>query len=642
MCDKKNVYMVQPNYLYGKTAHIPYAVGTIVAYAMSRPDVTEKFAFKEIIFLREDINSLVERMEKPFLVGFSTYLWNFEYNKALARKVKEKFPDCVTVFGGHHISNGGEMLVEYDFIDVLCHGEGEEVFSKLLLALDKGESLDTVPNISYRDNGEIKETYKEVYTSCDYPSPYLSGCFDKIMEEHPDFEYIFLFESNRGCMFNCAYCDWGHLRSKLRCFPEERVKAEFRWMCDKKIDFCGCADANFGILERDAGFIDTLIELKKETGYPKKFQASYAKNNTDRIFEISRKLSENSMNKGVTLAFQTLSDDALEYVGRKNISVDSYRELLCRYNAEKIPTYTELILGLPGETYDSFASGIDSLMSAGQHHAIYIHDCEWLPGSAMGSKEYMEKYKIRPSKILLNQPHMESPKNDGIREYSHIVTSTCSMSSADWVRMNIFSYTVQCFHHMGLLEFFAIYLHNEKGIPYRSFYEQFIEFMLSNTDTVCGSTFSYIKKRLEEILEDIGSLVMWDERFGDVEWPFEEYAYLNIVYEAEKFYNEVAAFLKTFDIREDIFSQLLDYQRNMIKIPFKKDFELNQDYDFPSYFKASFSGEKENLKNVSCNLKMKDENVIESWQEYARYFVWYGRKDNKNFYDGEITVTYKE
>ena len=216
------------------------------------------------------------------------------------------------------------------------------------------------------------------------------------------------------------------------------------------------------------------------------------------------------------------------------------------------------------------------------------------------------------------------------------------MSSADWVRMNIFSYTVQCFHHMGLLEFFAIYLHNEKGIPYRSFYEQFIEFMLSNPDTVCGSTFSYIKKRLEEILEDIGSLVMWDERFGDVEWPFEEYAYLNIVYEAEKFYNEVAAFLKTFDIREDIFSQLLDYQRNMIKIPFKKDFELNQDYDFPSYFKASFSGEKENLKNVSCNLKMKDENVIESWQEYARYFVWYGRKDNKNFYDGEITVTYKE
>jgi radical SAM superfamily enzyme len=71
------------------------------------------------------------------------------------------------------------------------------------------------------------------------------------------------------------------------------------------------------------------------------------------------------MNKGVTLAFQTMSPVASKNVERTNVSMQHYTDLMKRYNAADIPTYTELILGLPGETYRSFADGMNMLMEAG-------------------------------------------------------------------------------------------------------------------------------------------------------------------------------------------------------------------------------------------------------------------------------------
>ena len=38
---KKKVYLVQPNYLYGTSAYLPYAVGVIAAYAFSDKRIAE-------------------------------------------------------------------------------------------------------------------------------------------------------------------------------------------------------------------------------------------------------------------------------------------------------------------------------------------------------------------------------------------------------------------------------------------------------------------------------------------------------------------------------------------------------------------------------------------------------------------------
>lgn len=637
---KKNIYLTQFNYLHGRSTFLPYAVGTLIAVAREEKELEEYFEFRTPIFIRENTDRILESVEAPFLFGFSNYIWNHEYNKVLAKKVKEKYPGCIIMFGGHHISPDTSLMEEEKYIDIMCFGEGEETFRRLLYALKENLSLEEVPNIAFRKNGSIIRTREEKPDSVDYPSPYLTGVFDPILEKYPDIDFHSVIETNRGCPYSCAYCDWGNLKCKVRFFSEEKVMKELQWLSAHNIRGFGCADANFGMFERDERFVDEMIRLHNEEGVLSRFQVSSAKNSNDRVFRISKKLNECGMDKGATLSFQSLSPEVLSNIKRKNIPVETFTSLLNRYNEAGIATYSELILGLPGETYESFVEGIDILLDAGQHSSIYIHDCEWLPCSAMGDKEYTEEHGLKYVLVPLNEPHTLIDDNDEITEYSRLIVETKAMSREDWVKMNIYSATIQCFHHEGLLMLFALYLHYEKGIRYSDFYESFILYMLENKSTVGGRVFASLKNRFDEVAKGNAGLVWEDRRFGDVGWPSEEYAFLNVAVEFDEFYSEIKDFLKGFFDDSELFENLFVYQKEVVKMPFKERIEFTCAYDFKSYFSSVLCGNHTGLKKVSCKNIVEKPVSCSSFKDYARYVIWYGRKDSRNIYLDEIETNY--
>ncbi len=121
-------------------------------------------------------------MEKPFIVGFSCYMWNIDYNLSLAKAIKAEWPDCVIALGGPQVPNDFEIPEEYDFVDILMHGESEVTFYELLKALAEDKKLENVHNISYRDNGTLTRTETFAASSLeDFPSPYTTGLFDSII-----------------------------------------------------------------------------------------------------------------------------------------------------------------------------------------------------------------------------------------------------------------------------------------------------------------------------------------------------------------------------------------------------------------------------------------------------------------------------
>ncbi len=627
---KKNIYMVQANYLHGNSTYFPYAVGTLIANAKKHDRINETYNFGEIFFLREDTDSVLTRMQNPAVVGFSNYLWNYEYNKVLASKLREKYPDCIIIFGGHHIGENNDVFADCPFSDYFIFGEGEEVFSRLLLALSGEGSIKDIPNLAYKENGEYRFTFRQCIGSTDYPSPYLTGVFDDILRKHPELKFYAIIETSRGCPYKCKYCDWGNLDSKkVKFFPKEKIFAELEWLAAHGVDTFGGADANFGIVKSDEDFIDKMVEIHKRTGHLKNFQTSYAKNSNDIVFNMTKKLNDCGMNKGVTLSFQSLSEDALRNVGRENISVESYKALLGRYASHSIATYTELILGLPGETYDSFVRGIETLLQSGQHHAIYIHNCEYLPCAGMSDREYTEKFRIGISKIPLNQPHREASSIDEITEYSKIVTSTYSMTQQDWIKINMFALAVQCFHHGGLLPFFAIYLHKENGMKYTDFYSDFIKYIYSDKNSLLYKVFFEAENRLNAVVNENKSLTFVDDRFGDVVWPIEEYAFLNFVYDIDIFYKETESFLRKY-IDGELFSELLEFQKMMLRQPVVKKQKATFDYNFLEYFSAVYKNETETLKKENSVYRITDCRQYDSFADYARFSVWYGRKEFGN------------
>ena len=629
---KKRVFLFQPTYMSANTVNLPYGIGALASYAWMFSDIDDAFELTGIFVLRENTDDVLARIGDPFLAGFSCYMWNMEYNKVLAKKLKEKYPACTVLFGGPQIPEDVSVLEECPFVDVLIHGEGEVPFLSLLRALENGAPLDTVNCVSFRGEKGIVTTPLVTAKEFDFPSPFQSGFYDRLLREHPDIEFVPVIETARGCPNRCAYCSWATSNARVRLFPLERVYADMEWVAAHKMEFLGVADANFGMFPRDEEIVDYLIDLHTRTGYPKKLQTSYAKDSSERVFRITEKLNRFGLCKAVTLSFQTMNEEAQANIGRSNIGLDYYRTLLKRYTDAGIPTYTELILGMPGETKQSFFDGVEELLEKGQHISLLVHLCEWLPLSGMGKKEYLEKYRINVTTIPLNQPHAQISAEDEVQEYSHIITSTCSMPEEDWKQCALFSACVSCFHHLGLMQLPALYLYFEHGIRYVDFYSALLSFLLQDPNGV----FSELRQRFDDIIDRHAGAVFSDPRFGDVTWTFEEYAFLRTVYEKDAFYAAADVFLSRYIQDDALRHELLAYQSFVIKSADGQKRRFSGTRLWKPYFASLILNEPCRLEERAVSYTVEEPYVCADWATYARELVWYGRRGGKYLYSSEI------
>lgn len=634
---KKHIYLVQAGCLYGNTYYLPYAVGMLAAFAFDNKTIREEYCLKRIIYSLEDIDEAIQSMENPCFVGFSNSIWNYKYNLEFAAKLKKQYPNCIIEFGGHHVPPTTEFLEKYDFIDYLIFRKGEEAFRDLLLSLiDGGLSCSDIPNIAYRDdNGNPIMTPEKEIRICDYPSPYLNGIFDDILK-NGEYPFSCVLETNRGCPYNCSYCDWGELNSPVRLFPLEKVFAELEWMSKNKMEFVYCVDANFGMFERDELIAQKLVDLKEESGYPNRLQVSYAKNEHLRTFRINKLLADYGIGKGATLALQSLEPEVLKNVGRVNISKEEYAQSISRYRNAGISTYTELILGLPGETYDSFCHGLCETLELGQHSSVSAYLCELLPNSRLSRPENIEKYKIRTVSSSLNQYHCEV-MDDVLSGASSIIVATDTMTVDEWIKANEFSTCLQSFHHFGLLQCFAMYIRHEIGISYYDFYTELNDYV-KHESAFCKPIFDIVTNILRGFTEDKCGLTYQNDIFGKITYPVEEAVFLLILYEKEKFYKDILSFLRRYIKDEKILEELIVYQIKNIICPGDNEHEADFSFDFYNYFESILQNSYIPLQKRDVRYRFSTSFKTFSWEEYAKEIIWYGRRNSRMMFSSKPNV----
>ncbi|MBQ2842496.1 MAG: radical SAM protein [Clostridia bacterium] len=626
----KNIYMVQASNTYSgngfKAAYLPYAVGLLIAYAFTDEKIKEEYCFKRFVFTRENTDEAVESMESPAFVGFSNYIWNTQYNLALAKKIKAKFPECVILFGGHNIPPDNSFLENYEFIDFLVHAEGEEAFRSLLLELcNENPDFSSIANISYRDSeGKCVKTHNEVLSKTDYPSPYLTGLFDSIFEENPDLQLDAILETSRGCPNSCAYCDWGCNGSKIKLFPMERILAEIDWMASHGVKFIWGADSNFGAFKRDTEIVDYLIETREKTGYPERLRINYAMHKPQTVFEISRKLEKYGLSKeGATLSFQSLDPTVLENIGRKNMSMDKFSQLLSMYKKEGVTTYSELIVGLPGETYESFCKGIGTLLAAGQHRLITVYNCEILPNSPMAAPEYMKKHGIKTVDIVYLTAHSEHDKE--IQEKTRYIIGTDTLPTEDWIACNIFTCFEESYHHYGILKFIAIYLYYELGIPYEDFYNAVIDFAKADKSSIGYSVYEKLYSFFKSISLAKPIKLYANEIYGNITWIPKNVAHLDTVYRLDDYYKEIKPLLVSLGVEDDIADELLKYQKTALKLPNRNNFTENFKKNWHEYFSSILSDSYIPLINKNNRVSINNDSIPTDWKTYAQESTWFGK-----------------
>ncbi|MGD1847151.1 MAG: B12-binding domain-containing radical SAM protein [Salibacteraceae bacterium] len=129
-----------------------------------------------------------------------------------AMRTREKYPEVVNIWGGYFASNQHKVVLNSPFVDYVINGPGDHAFPALLDALEAGESVDTIRNLIFLKEGQIKETVKEAlldqnklpqlpyeFLNKFYP---VTGYLGKTFMGHKTIAY----HSSFGCPFTCSFC----------------------------------------------------------------------------------------------------------------------------------------------------------------------------------------------------------------------------------------------------------------------------------------------------------------------------------------------------------------------------------------------------------------------------------------------------
>jgi len=465
---KKNIYLFQPQYAVEfrkeTTYWIPYSVGCIWSYVNQYPDIQENFVLADLFFSREEPKNIIDRMQDPVICGFSCYVWNTTYCFHMAKLIKSKWPNCVIVFGGPQIA---KKDLEQPFIDCVVMGEGEENFLEILRDMIKDETVETFYN-------------KKRLDFLDIPSPYTTGVFDDIIKRNPDALWAVTFETNRGCPYSCTFCDWGSVtHSKIKKFLMDRIESDLMWMIGKPVTYAFCADANFGIFKERDLEIAKILKRVADQSLLDAVNIQYAKNSTEVVFEIARVLGD--ISRGVTVSVQSMHEPTLTAIKRKNMQVNNIQDLMVKSEEYGVITYTEVILGLPEETLDSWKKGFTDLLEMGQHQNIDMWLAQLLRNSELSQPETIEKYGIKSidSKDYMN-PYNKNDCKD-IVETITLIQSTNTMSVEDMIDGYMYGWMIIHFHISGYSQIISKQL-RAQGISYAEYYNKLFESISSCPD----------------------------------------------------------------------------------------------------------------------------------------------------------------
>ena len=432
------------------TEAFPLNVGFIASYCKKLfGDAVEITLFKYI----EDIDKAVNE-SPPDILGLSNYCWSHSVSYEIFKMCKKSNPNVVTVWGGPNFPidfpSQKKFMKQYPEVDVYVPTEGETGFSNIVSLVLKLTSLENASEtiqknpiegcISRDDNGEIHYSIPTIRISSlnEIPSPYQNGMMDKFF----DGKLTPMLQTNRGCPFHCTFCTDGRDETnKVNHFSIERVQSDIEYIAEhtpKNTHSLHISDLNFGMYPRDLEICESLAKIQQKFNYPKYIKCTTGKNQKDKIINAIKKLN-NSLR--VTMSVQSLDPDVLHNIRRDNISVDHMLALYPALKEANLQTTSEVILGLPGETFENHIQTLRDLVKA-RMDEIVVHTCMLLDGSEMGLPEERKKWEMKTKFRVLQRDFAELSNGKKVIEYEEVVVGSKTMTFEEYIELRVLAFII--------------------------------------------------------------------------------------------------------------------------------------------------------------------------------------------------------
>ena len=492
MSSKKLVYLADLTHrgLVLSSNVFPLSIGLIAAYLIDkRPDDFEVELFK----YPEDFSSAIEK-RKPDIVAFANYSWNFHLGYQYTKIIKELYPEITVIFGGPNYGLEDEEINDfwekYNLIDFYIAREGEDAFLKLLekLLLNNmsvkaiKSNKEKIPNCHYSEDGQviIGPNLPRLAIE-DIPSPYLMGLMDKFFDESlgP------MIHTTRGCPFSCSFCTEGAPYYNIVEQRQETLKQELHYIAKR---ICGpsdlyISDANFGMFKQDIQKAEILVELQKEYDYPKYVHVSTGKNQKDRVISIAKML-DGALNMAASL--QSTDPNVLANVKRSNISIEKLSSAGKLANKAEAGTYSEIILGLPGDSFERHLNSLRDCVNANfdnirMYQLIMLHQTELNTPSSRRKYAIKSKHRIMPRSFgrysLAGNTFVAVESEEILYEHN-------TLPFEDYVRARELDFTVELLHNGRVYEELQSYCETAK-LSWFDFILRFYENRRNYGDDIC-------------------------------------------------------------------------------------------------------------------------------------------------------------
>jgi len=574
---KQNVYLCDMS--SGSNMNLlPLAICIIGDYSLAQPEIKESLNI-EYRFLRQDGKTLAASMEDPVIVGFSCYVWNFHGSLSAACEVKRQHPNALILLGGFSIPKLSEKISdlfrEHSYVDVLVHGEGEMTFASFLREFIGGKNYHTLPGITIRnldvEAGFVSNPHANRIESLDdLPSPYLNGTFDDMLRRYGAKITGALWETNRGCPYSCTFCDWGNADvNKIKKYDLGRLYDEIQWISDNNFYYMFFSDANFGIFaERDMEIAGYIADCHARNGSPHHVITNWAKNKSEAVVGIAERLARGGVANNITMAVQSTNPDTLKVIKRKNLHKGKIDDLKTLFHDKHIPTYVEIILGLPLETYTTFSKGLNTVLSNRLEDRFFIYLCQMLENTELDSSESRAEYQLDTRRCRHTVSNRKFEWNDMDIEYEEFVVGTSTMPIADWRRAYNLGYFLTALYNHRAAFFPLIYLREQHGVlPV-----DVLEFIIDELGISLGEypvmerSLTVIDSQAQLMIDGVSSMGPLPEAGGLVVLPHVG-ALVMLAHNKHGFLEELASMFKKYfvarslDIDAFVFDEVMTFQK---------------------------------------------------------------------------------
>lgn len=301
------------------------------------------------------------------IIGVGVYIWNVAPATEVVAMLKRVRPEMTIILGGPEVSYEVENQPIVQLADYVITGEADLKFAEVCRRLLAGERLpDKIIPAELPDFSRLALPYS-------------------LYDERDVAHRIIYVEASRGCPFTCEFC-LSSLDIPVRQVPLPVLLQELEGLLTRGVKQFKFVDRTFNLnLNVSKAILEFFLE-RYQPGHFFHFEM-IPDRLPEGLREILAKFPRGALQFEVGI--QTLNEEVEHLIKRRQNHSRLDDNLRFLRDQTGVHVHADLIVGLPGETVESFASGFDRLLALDPQEIqvgilkrlrgtpIIRHDREW-------------------------------------------------------------------------------------------------------------------------------------------------------------------------------------------------------------------------------------------------------------------------